>query len=199
MALPDPASINAPSLPENSVSDRNSNISVLEFIARGTNLRSKQRPPLTSIGNVIAPPAQEPPADPVIGGVIVHVKPPIDTALLSQDSPQGTTQVLNLISEQQQTQLTSIENPLAPEPQQGPVITGGVIVHVKTSVNTALPSQDSPQGTTQVLSLNSKQHQTQLTSIENPPAPEPQHGPVITGGVIVHVKPFVDTALPSQD
>ena len=124
------------------MSDRNSNISVLEFIARGTNLRSKQRPPLTSIGNVIAPPAPELPAETVTGRGTVHVKTSVNTALPSQDSPQGTTQVLNLGSEQQQPQLTSIENPPAPEPQHGPVITGGVIVHVKPFVDTALPSQD---------------------------------------------------------
>ena len=109
---------------------------MMEFLAsRGTKLQAKQRPPLTSIGNVIAPPPPEPPADPVTGGVIVNIKPSIDTALPSQDSPQGTTQcstqVLNLGSELQQPQLTSIENPPAPEPQQGPVVTGGVIVHVK--------------------------------------------------------------------
>ena len=113
---------------------------MLEFLSsRGTNLRSKQWPPLTSVGNVIAPPA---PIPPVTGREIVHVKPFVNTALPSQDSPQSTTQVLNLGSEQQQAQLTSIENPPAPEPQHGPVITGGVIVHVKHFVDTALPSQD---------------------------------------------------------
>ena len=110
-----------------------------EFLASSdTKLRSKQRPPLTSIGNVIAPPAPEPPSDPVTGGVIVHVKPYVDTALPSQDSPQGTiqcsTQVLNLGSKLKQPRLTSIENSSSPEPQQGPVATGGVIVHVKPAL-----------------------------------------------------------------
>ena len=178
---------------------------MLEFLAsRGTNLRSKLRPPLTSIGNVIAPPAPEPPSDPVIGGVIVHVKPFVDTTLPSQDSPQGSiqcsTQVLNLGSEQQQPQLTSIENPLAPEPQQGCVITGGVIIHVKSGVDTALLlPHDPPQVSTQVLDLGVEQQQPQLTLIENPPAPEPQKGPIITSGVIVNVKPVSCTALPTQD
>ena len=116
-ALPDPVCINAPSQLENSVCNLSANISMLEFLSsRGTNLRSKQWPPLTSVGNVIAPPAPEPP---ITCRQIVHVKPFVDTALPSQDSPQSTTQVLNLGSEQQQAQLTSIENPPASELQQG--------------------------------------------------------------------------------
>ena len=164
-ALPHPDSINAPSLPENSVSDLSANgISVMEFLAsRGTNLRSKQQPPLTSMGNVIAPPAPEPPLDPVTGGVIVqlHIKPFVNTALPSQDPPQVSTQcstqVLKLGSELQQPQLTSIENPATSEPQRGPVITGGVIVHVKPAIDTALPPHNPPQVSTQVLNLGSEQ------------------------------------------
>ena len=83
----EPVSINAVSQPDNSVSA--DDISVLEFLAsRGTKLQSKQRTPLTSIGNVTAPHAPEPM---VTGGVIVHVKPYVDTALPSQDPSRGTS------------------------------------------------------------------------------------------------------------
>ena len=85
--LAEPVSINAGSQPDNSVSA--DDISVLEFVAsRGTNLQSEQRTPLTSIGNVTAPHAPEPM---VTGGVIVHVKPYVHTALPSQDPSQGTS------------------------------------------------------------------------------------------------------------
>ena len=83
----EPVSINAASQPDNSVSP--DDISVLEFLAsRGTKLQSKQRTPLTSIGNVTAPHAPEPM---VTGGVIVHVKPYVHTALPSQAPSQGTS------------------------------------------------------------------------------------------------------------
>ena len=80
--LPTPAGNNPPSeLP--SRSDRS--ISVLEFlVSRGTNLQSKQQPPLTSNENVINPPTPKP--NPVIGGVIIHVKPAVDNILPSQIS-----------------------------------------------------------------------------------------------------------------
>ena len=81
------AALLEPSQPDNSVSA--DDISVLELLAsRGTNLQSKQRTPLTSIGNVTAPHAPEPM---VTGGVIVHVKPYVDTALPSQDPSHGTS------------------------------------------------------------------------------------------------------------
>ena len=81
-ALAEPVSINAGSQPDNSVSA--DDISVLEFLAsRRTNLQTIQQPPLTSIGNVTASQAPEPMAT---GGVIVQVKPYIDTALPSQDT-----------------------------------------------------------------------------------------------------------------
>ena len=131
---PDSGGIN-----ENPVSD---NISVLAFLtSRGNNLR------LTSNENIIDSTAPEPQPDPFTDEAVVHDNPAVDTAVSPQDSPQSTTKcstmVLNLGSEHQQPQMTSIENPSAPEPQQYPVITGGVIVHVKPAVNTALP----PQGT----------------------------------------------------
>ena len=64
-------------------------ISVLEFLAsRGTNLQSKQQPPLTSIENVTAPREPEPM---VTGAVIVHIKPYVGNALPSQDTTQGTS------------------------------------------------------------------------------------------------------------
>ena len=79
--------INAASRPDNPVST--DNISVLEFLAsRGTNLQSKQRCPLTSIGDVTTPHALEPM---VTGGVIVHVKPYVDTTLPSKESSQATS------------------------------------------------------------------------------------------------------------
>ena len=85
----EPVSINAASQPDNSVSA--DDISVLEFLAsRGTNLQSKQQTPLTSIRNVIAPHAPEPM---VTGGVIVHVKPYVDTTLPSKESSQATSWV----------------------------------------------------------------------------------------------------------
>ena len=74
----------------------------------------------------------------------MHVKPAVDTALLPHDPPQVSTQVLDLGVEQQQPQLTLIENPPAPEPQKGPIITSGVIVNVKPVSCTALPTQDPP-------------------------------------------------------
>ena len=76
--------INAASRPDNPVST--DNISVLEFLAsRGTNLQSKQRCPLTSIGDVTTPHTLEPM---VTGGVIVHVKPYVDTTQPSKESSQ---------------------------------------------------------------------------------------------------------------
>ena len=82
--LAEPVSINAGSQPDNSVSA--DDISVLEFLAsRGTNLQSKQRCPLTSIGDVTTPHTLEPM---VTGGVIVHVKPYVDTTQPSKKSSQ---------------------------------------------------------------------------------------------------------------
>ena len=111
------------------------------LISRGNNLQ------LTSNENIIDPAAPKPQPDLVTGGAIVHDKHAIDTAVSPQDSPQDTikcsTKVLNFSSEHQQPQMTSIENPSAPEPQRGPVITAGVIVHVKPAVNTAIPPQDT--------------------------------------------------------
>ena len=165
---PNPAGINSSFLPENPVSDLSANVSVLAFLAsRGNNLR------LTSTENIIDPPAPELQPYPVTGGAILHVKPAVDTALPPQNSPQDTTQystnVLNLGSEHQQPQLTSIENPPAPETQQGPVITGGVIVQVKPAVDTTLLPLNTPQCSTKVLNLGTEHQQPQLTSIEDPP------------------------------
>ena len=81
------AALLEPSQPDNSVSA--DDISVLELLAfRGTNLQSKQQPPLTSIENVTAPREPEPM---VTGAVIVHIKPYVDNALPSQDTTQGTS------------------------------------------------------------------------------------------------------------
>ena len=61
-------------------------ISVLEILApRSTNLQFKKQPPLTSIENVINPPTPKP--NPVIGGVIIHVKPAVNNILPSQIPP----------------------------------------------------------------------------------------------------------------
>ena len=73
--------------------------------------------------------------EPDIDEAILHVKPAFDTALSPQDSLQATTtqcfiNVLNLDSDNQQSQLPAIENPPSPEPKQGSVINGEVIIHV---------------------------------------------------------------------
>ena len=89
----EPVSINAASQPDNSVSA--DDISVLEFLAsRGTNLQSKQRCPLTSIGDVTTPHTLEPM---VTGGVIVHVKPYVDTTQPSKESSQDISWVQNCL------------------------------------------------------------------------------------------------------
>ena len=78
------AGSNVPSRQNISGSDRS--ISILEFLVpRRTNLQSKQQPPLTSNENVINPPT--PKTNPVIGGVIIHVKPAVDNILPSQIPP----------------------------------------------------------------------------------------------------------------
>ena len=75
--LPTPTQLNIPG--------SDCSISVLEILApRSTNLQSKQQSPLTSIENVINPPTPKP--NPVIGGVIIHVKPAVDNILPSQIS-----------------------------------------------------------------------------------------------------------------
>ena len=75
------AGSNVPSKQNISGSDRS--VSILEFLVpRRTNLQSKQQPPMTPIENVIDP--QAPKQDPVIGGVIIHVRPAVDTAPPSQ-------------------------------------------------------------------------------------------------------------------
>ena len=86
-APPDPSGINAPSQLDNSGSDHSASISIFELLAsRGNNLLSKQRPPLPPIENVIETPSTEPQPDPAPGGgVIVHVKPAVDTAIPPQD------------------------------------------------------------------------------------------------------------------
>ena len=138
---------------------------------------------LTSNENIIDPTAPEPQPDPVTDEAVEHDNPAVDTSVSPQDSPPGTTKcstkILNLGSEHRQPQMTSIENPSAPEPQRDPVITGGVIVHVKPAVDTALLPHDPPQVSTQVLNLGVEQQQPQLKSIEK--------GRVVTvtGGVIV--------------
>ena len=109
-------------------------------------------------------------------GVVVESISSVGFPILVR-TPQGTTQVLNFSlepigSKLKQPRLTSIENSSSPEPQQGRVITGGVIVHVKTAVvDTILQPQ--------VINLDSEQQQPQLKSIEK--------GRVVTvtGGVIV--------------
>ena len=88
-----------------------------------------------------------------IDGAILHVKPAFDTA---QDSLQATTtqcctNVLNLDSDNQQSQLPAIENPPSPEPKQGSVINGVVIIHVKSAVDTALLPQITPQVKSKIL------------------------------------------------
>ena len=83
-----PADNNPPS--ELNISGSDHSISVLGLlVSRSTKLHSKQQSPLTSIENVIDPPAPEPESDPVIRGVIVHVRPAIDTTLPSQIPPQA--------------------------------------------------------------------------------------------------------------
>ena len=75
------AGSNVPSQLNISRSDRS--ISMLEFLVpRRTNLQFKQHPPLTPIENIIDP--QAPKQDPVIGGVILHVRPAVDTTPPSQ-------------------------------------------------------------------------------------------------------------------
>ena len=65
------------------ISGSDRSISIVEFLAsRSTNLQSKQQPVLTSIENVINPSTPKP--NPVIGGVIIHVKPAVDNILPSQ-------------------------------------------------------------------------------------------------------------------
>ena len=126
---PDSAGIN-----ENPVSDLSANISVLAFLTSRSN--NKQ---LTPNENIIDPTAPEPQPDPVTDEAIEHDNPAVDTSVSPQDSPPGTTKcstkILNLGSEHRQSQMTSIENPSAPESQRDPVITGGVIVHVKPAAN----------------------------------------------------------------
>ena len=51
-----------------------------------------------------------------------------------------------ILKSKQGTQLTSIGNVTAPRALE-PMVTSGVIVHVKPYVHTALPSQDPSQGT----------------------------------------------------
>ena len=85
--LPTPSGSNA--LPELNISRSDRSISVMEFLVpRNTNLQSKQKAPLASIDNVIDLPATE--SESVIGGVIVHVRPAIDTTPPSQIPPQDS-------------------------------------------------------------------------------------------------------------
>ena len=107
--------------------------------------RSSKNLQLKSTENIINTPAA-PETQPDIDEAILHVKPAFDTALSPQDSLQATTtqcftNVLNLDSDNQQSQLPAIENPPSPEPKQGSVINGEVIIHVKSAVDTALLPQ----------------------------------------------------------
>ena len=114
--------------------------------------RSSKNLQLKSTENIINTPAA-PETQPDIDEAILHVKPAFDTALSPQDSLQATTtqcfiNVLILDSDNQQSQLPAIENPPSPEPKQGSVINGEVIIHVKSAVDTALLPQITPQDTT---------------------------------------------------
>ena len=109
--------INASYVAENPVSDLSANVSVLAFLTS----RSSKNLQLKSTENIINPSAA-PETQPDIDGAILHVKPAFDTALSPQDSLQATTtqcftNVLNLDSDNQQSQLPAIENPLSPEPK----------------------------------------------------------------------------------
>ena len=114
--------------------------------------RSSKNLQLKSTENIIDPPAA-PETQPDIDGAILHVKPAFDSA---QDSLQATTtqcctNVLNLDSDNQQSQMPAIENPPSPEPKQGSVINGEVIVHVKSAVDTTPLPQITPQEKSKIL------------------------------------------------
>ena len=81
--------LTASGAPQLNISRSDRSISVMEFLVpRNTNLQSKQKAPLASIDNVIDLPATE--SESVIGGVIVHVRPAIDTTPPSQIPPQDS-------------------------------------------------------------------------------------------------------------